>query len=124
MSFQAFCAHIQRLPYSIVAVGVEAVERGGGMAWNAFRNVVNTLAGGFRAANFDDKYIVTVGNIVLSCRQASQAFIADIGRCRWIGAQVADCDSCEKRFVASHGVNDRVLNLSWLFVNLAGDFHA
>ena len=124
MSFQARHADAQRFPHGVVAGGIETVERRCGVALYMCRYVDDALACCFCASDFNDQHLVTVGGVVLRCREASQAFIADLGRGRRIGAQVADNDSREKRFVAGHDINDRVLNFPWLLMNLTGDFHA
>ena len=124
MSFQARQAHVQRRPYGVVAGTVEAIKSRRCVPRDMCRYVDDALAGCFCATDFDDQHLVTIGCAVLRCREATQAFIADLGRGRRIGAQVADNDSREKRFVAGHDINDRVLNFPWLLMNLTGDFHA
>lgn len=123
MSFQACHADMQCLPYGVVAAGIEAIERCRRMTGNVYCHVGYTPGCRFCIADFHDQHIVSIGGVVLGCRETAKAFVASLGRGGWVGTQVADQDAREKRLAVSRDINDCVLNFSWLFMHFTGDFH-
>ena len=123
MLLVACVPYVQRCPHSVITGGVKAIERCRAMPGYSFGDLRDAFARPFRASDFHDMNLISVGKLILRRSKATNTFVADGGGCRRVGSKIAYQHADEKRLVVRQDIEDGELFVPRMFMELTGDIH-